>query len=427
MHCSPTSRFAAAILIAVSLAACRTAPIYEVTEAEFVGERATSLEQRAVIIERAADELGWIARRMGSGEIAAKKVVSGHVAIVSIHYDLDQFSIQYKRSNRLSYKDGKIHRTYNTWVQTLNSQIQDMAASVLESPQTTPPQSVAKARRQPGRDDRAEAGEFSQRWAVVVGISQYRFSGPGGFENLDFADNDAKDFYKKLLELGWEEDHISLLVDEQATKRGIEYALESWLRRSGRDDLVLIFWATHGWPDPEDSEKAYFATYDSRPSDLSSGLRMDRVRQSIQERRAKNVVFIADTCHSGKVIRSDDPRAISVVPALEAMQNTKTIPRGWVFITSADSDRKAYEDKAWNNGALTQVLIEGLDGGADGYQSVGRQDGTVSLGELRAYISTRMAEESIRVLGARLEPLFYTTSGDPGIWEINLGFSEKDG
>jgi hypothetical protein len=427
MHCSPTSRFAAAILIAVSLAACRTAPIYEVTEAEFVGERATSLEQRAVIIERAADELGWIARRMGPGEIAAKKVVRGHVAIVSIHYDLDQFSIQYKRSNGLKYKEGEIHRTYNIWVQTLSSQIQDTAASVLESPRSTPPQSVAMARRQPERDDRAEAGEFGQRWAVVVGISQYRFSGPGGFENLDFADNDAKDFYKKLLELGWEEDHISLLVDEQATKRGVEYALESWLRRSGRDDLVVVFWATHGWPDPEDSEKAYFATYDSRPSDLSSGLRMDRVRQSIQERRAKNVVFIADTCHSGKVIRSGDPRSMSVVPALEAMRKTKTIPRGWVFITSADSDRMAYEDKAWSNGALTQVLLEGLDGGADGYQSVGRQDGTVSLGELRAYISNRMAEESIRVLGARLEPLFYTTSGDPGIWEINLEFSEQDG
>jgi uncharacterized caspase-like protein len=346
---------------------------------------------------------------------------------VSIHYDPDQFSIQYKRSNRLRYKDGEIHRTYNKWVQKLNSQIQDMAASGVVSPRTTPPQSVAMARRPPERDNRAEAGEFGQRWAVVVGISQYRFSGPGGFGNLNFADNDAKDFYKKLLELGWEEDHISLLVDEQATKRSIEYALESWLRRSGQNDLVVVFWATHGWPDPEDPEKAYFASYDSKPSDLSSGLRMDRVRQSIQERRAKNVVFIADTCHSGKVIRSDDPRATSVLPALEAMQNTKTIPKGWVFITSADSDRKAYEDKAWSNGALTHVLIEGLDGSADGYQSIGRQDGTVSLGELRAYISSRMVEESIRVLGARLEPLFYTTSGDPAIWEINLEFRENDG
>lgn len=256
---------------------------------------------------------------------------------------------------------------------------------------------------------------------MVIGISRYRSSGSGnGFANLDFADNDANGFYKKLLRLGWEEDHIKLLVDEAATKRNIENALETWLRRSDENDVIVVFWAAHGWPDPADPEKAYFAAHDSVPNDFSSGLRMDRVRESVGERRARNVVFIADTCHSGKVIRSSGSRALGVVPALDAMERRKEIPRGWVFITSADSDRKAYEDKAWKNGALTHVLLHGVEGRADGYKSAGVEDGRVTLGELRLYIEDRMAEESIQILGARLDPLFYTTSGDPAIWDLSL-------
>lgn len=260
-----------------------------------------------------------------------------------------------------------------------------------------------------------------QRWAVVIGVSQYRFAGQGGLGRLAFADKDAKDFANILKTQGWGQDNIRLLTNEKATKRKIEYALETWLQRAGADDLIVLFWSAHGWPDASDVEKAYFACYDSKPSDPSSGFRMDQVRRMLSERKARNVIVIADTCHSGKVIRAGDPKRIAVRPALEAMKRKKQIPKGWIFIASAEPDRKAYEDKAWNNGALTHVLLEGMrDNKADGYQSVGAKDGIVTLGELRAYISDRMREESLNIIGARLDPLFYTTSGDPKIWNLTL-------
>ena len=185
--------------------------------------------------------------------------------------------------------------------------------------------------------------------------------------------------------------------------------------------MVVLFWSAHGWPDPEDSEKAYFACHDSKPSDPSSGWRMDRVRQSLEERGARNVVVIADTCHAGKVIRAGDKKAIAVRPALEAMDRNQQIPKGWVFIASADPDRKAYEDLAWSNGALTHVLLEGLrDATADGYKSSGAEDGIVTLRELKEYIKDRMSEESLNILGSRLDPLFFTTSGDPQIWDLTF-------
>ncbi len=284
-------------------------------------------------------------------------------------------------------------------------------------PSTPAPVQPESSRQSPG----GASAPPPDRWAVIVGIARYQLAAQGVVKDLAFADRDAQDFAKALEKLGWGSDHITLVTNEKATKRAVEKALETWLRRAGPDDQIVLFWSSHGWPDPEDPEKAYFACYDSNPADPSSGLRMDRVRQTLEERKVRNVVIIADTCHSGKVIRSSDPKGISVVPALEAMQRKEQVPKGWVFIASADPDRKAYEDKAWNNGALTHVLLEALGGRADGYKSAGARDGTVTLGELRAYITDRMAEETLNIVGARLLPLFYTTSGDPDIWRLTLG------
>jgi hypothetical protein len=284
-----------------------------------------------------------------------------------------------------------------------------------------PPSNPTSAKLEPSRPTPGPAfAPVANRWAVIVGISKYEFSAPGGMSDLAFAERDAQDFAKTLENLGWGTDHMVLLTNEKATKRGVETALEIWLRRAGPNDQIILFWSSHGWPDLEDPEKASFACYDSKTSDLSSGMRMDRVRQMLEERKARNVVVIADTCHSGKVTRSIDSKAIGVVPALEAMQKSEQVPKGWVFIASADPDRMAYKDKAWNNGALTHVLLEGLNGKADGYKSAGAKDGVVTLGELRAYITDRMAEETLNVVGAKLLPLFYTTSGDTDIWKLTL-------
>jgi uncharacterized caspase-like protein len=258
------------------------------------------------------------------------------------------------------------------------------------------------------------------RWAVVIGISEYQNEAAGGLARLSFADNDAREFAKTLEQQGWNRDHIRMLTNADATKRNVENALETWLRRARPEDVVVLFWSSHGWTDPEDGEKAYFACHDSRPSDPSTGFRMDKVRMALEERGVRNVILIADTCHSGKIVRDSNPKGISVVPALEAMEKKSQIPKGWVFIASADPTRKAYEDKAWNNGALTHVLLEGLRGAADGYKSAGPKDGRVTLGELKEYIKDRMAEEGLNVIGARLEPLFYTTSGNPEIWNLSL-------
>jgi hypothetical protein len=260
---------------------------------------------------------------------------------------------------------------------------------------------------------------FQQSWAVVIGISKYHYTGPNGFKDLIFADDDAKAFAQALKKLGWVDSHIKLLVNETATRRNIMIALESWLSKAGPEDLIVLFWAGHGFPDPEDPEKVYLACHDTDISIPVTGYRMDRVRGALEERKVRNVILLADTCHAGKLITRGG-RGVSIIPHIEKMNRQQTVPKGWIFMVGADSDRLAIENSTWSNGAFTHCLLKGLTSAADGYQSAGPKDTVVTMGELRTYLNTAMPAETQRVLGVAKRPVITTSSGDPGIWSLTL-------
>jgi len=256
-------------------------------------------------------------------------------------------------------------------------------------------------------------------WAVVIGISKYKYSSQNGLKNLIFADDDAKAFAHTLQNLGWSDSHVKILINEEATQRNILIALESWLTKAGPNDQIVLFWAGHGFPDPEDPEKVYFACYDTDIKIPATGYRMDRVRSILEERNTKNVIVLADTCHAGKLITRGD-RGISIVPNIEKMRREQNIPKGWIFMVGADTDRQAIEHTSWTNGAFTHSLLKGLSGEADGFQSSGTVDGVVTLGELRSYMNTAMPNETQKVLGVAKRPVITTSTGDPDIWNLTL-------
>ena len=262
--------------------------------------------------------------------------------------------------------------------------------------------------------------QFSgRRMAVVIGISEYRYLNRGGLTNLIYADDDARSFAETLIRLGWKRSNVNLLINEQATERNIRIALESWLTKAGADDQIVLFWAGHGFPDPEDPEKVYFACHDTDIRIPATGYRMDRVRAALEERGARNVMVFADTCHAGKLITRGD-RGLSIVPNIDKMHRENRTPKGWIFMVGADTDRKAIEHTSWTNGAFTHCLLQALSGAADGYLSSGANDGVVTMGELRAYMNTAMPDETQKVLGAAKRPVIATSAGDPDIWNLTL-------
>lgn len=97
----------------------------------------------------------------------------------------------------------------------------------------------------------------------------------------------SKAFAHSLKKLGWTDSHIKPLVNKEATYRNILIALESWLSKAGPEDQIILFWAGHGYLDPEDPEKVYFTCHDSNLSIPATGYRMDRVRDTLEEKRSE--------------------------------------------------------------------------------------------------------------------------------------------
>ena len=188
--------------------------------------------------------------------------------------------------------------------------------------------------------------------------------------------------------------------------------------------MIFLYWSGHGFPDPEDPEKVYFACHDTDPRIPATGYRMDRVRVALEERGVRNVIVIADTCHAGKLITRGD-KGIGVMPYINNMKLKAKTPKGWIFMVSADSDRKAIEHTSWSNGVFTHCLLKALNGEADGYESVAPKDGIITMRELRTFVSSVMPEESLKVLGVAKHPVITTSTGDPDIWNLSLGMAQK--
>ena len=269
------------------------------------------------------------------------------------------------------------------------------------------------------REERVLENKYRKKFALIIGISTYENQGKDGLTNLLFADDDANDFAQALEKIGWSTSHIKKLVNEEATKRNIQIALESWLTKAGPNDVIVVFWAGHGFPDPEDPQKVYFACYDTEISIPATGYRMDRVRRSLEERRVRNVLFFGDTCHAGKLITRGE-RQNSVASHLKSLREQKKIPKGWIFMVGAETDRYALESSSWSNGAFTHCLIEGIQGKADGFESMGPKDGIVTMRELQGYLNAVMPEKTQKAIGVARRPLITTTTGDSSIWDLSL-------
>ncbi|MFV9646121.1 MAG: caspase family protein, partial [Desulfobacterales bacterium] len=174
-------------------------------------------------------------------------------------------------------------------------------------------------------DSKAIGNKINRRWALVIGISKYKSS---GINPLSYADADAEAFHDQLRKFGWLKSRTRLLTNAKATKQNIEIALESWLSEALPNDLILMFWAGHGIPDPANMEHVYFACYDTIPSIPATGYRMDRVVESLKERGVRNVVVLADTCHAGK-LSTRGSRGIRVNPYVDGLKKKRQVAKGW--------------------------------------------------------------------------------------------------
>lgn len=228
------------------------------------------------------------------------------------------------------------------------------------------------------------------RWAIVVGISRYQ----NERWNLQYAHRDAKTFYELIRKPsggGFLEDHVIKLIDEEATTRNVTRALRSFLQKPAPEDVVLLYFACHGAPDPNRPENVYFITHDTDPDDIpGTALPMREVHLSLQENlSAERTIIIADTCHSGVI--GEGRRAADETGSVNRyLQSLSEMQAGGGMLTSARSNETSQEDAKWGggHGVFTYYLLEGMRGEADRDP----KNGIVTVGELFEYVREKVRE-----------------------------------
>jgi hypothetical protein len=163
--------------------------------------------------------------------------------------------------------------------------------------------------------------DYGDYYALVIGNNRYE-----RFRDLRTAVNDASTV-SKLLKTDYGFD-VKLL--ENATRSEILGSISKLKNRVGRNDNVLIYYAGHGYLDP-DTDDGFWIPVDAAREDESNWLLIDRVRSKIKAMPAKHVMVVADSCFSGKFTRSAVTRGIKIeiasseyVPALQHLIDKKS-------------------------------------------------------------------------------------------------------
>jgi len=116
-----------ALGVVLLLAGCTSRPIMNVTDQPVVsaaGKQLTADQVRNGIVG-AGNALGWVMTPVSPGLVSGRLSLRDHVAVVDVRYTAKTFSITYKDSTNLNYRDGQIHRNYNGWVENLDRDIRN--------------------------------------------------------------------------------------------------------------------------------------------------------------------------------------------------------------------------------------------------------------------------------------------------------------
>jgi hypothetical protein len=260
---------------------------------------------------------------------------------------------------------------------------------------------AARSRKPPTAPPERIGGE---KYAVIVGISKYK-NGGSGLANLKYASRDAsafRDFLESPAGGSFPKENVQELLDEDATSQKLRSALFTFLTKPRPQDLVVIYFAGHGAPDPNDSRNLYLLTYDTQPDDMGGTAFLMSDLQDVFDRivKAKHVITLIDSCHSygisGERFGAKQNNLSNQYLERYASKADRAV------ITASDVSELSLEGEQWGggHGVFTYFVLQGLKNA----EADTNKDGTVTAGELFSYLSERVSQATNHQQNPRAVP-----------------------
>ncbi len=202
-------------------------------------------------------------------------------------------------------------------------------------------------------------------WVFAVGVLNWKHNEMfGSFPVKERRDADLIDFFRQH---DVPADHIVYLQDKQATQQRIDIAFAEQLKKLGRDDLLIVYYAGHGTKS-DNGQDVHLASYDAGDEGVP-GWSVNSIPKKISENCAcQRVLWFIDCCYSGQ--------------AAHAIANSEALP-AFACVTSSSAS-----ETSTGHWTFTEALLDALRGVA--YVDL-NHDGVITLAEFARHAERDLA------------------------------------
>ena len=226
----------------------------------------------------------------------------------------------------------------------------------------------------------SDGQDLGKRYGVLIASS--RFPDEPKLEDLNCPENDV-DGLSAILNDAAVGGFTDLVVIKNQPHHVVLRGIHQVLRKAGRDDLVLIFYAGHGKLDR--AGRLHLATADTVNAELeTTSVPATRIRELIENADTSKTALILDCCYSGAIEKS------FLRGSVDEQLNIMGGGRGTFIMTASTDVQTAREEVRDGFGLFTKHVIGGIEGGAADADG----DGLVTMNELYKYVHRQVLAES---------------------------------
>ena len=281
----------------------------------------------------------------------------------------------------------------------------------------------------------AEFIDFRDRWAILIGVGKYSNA---DIPPLSSPQNDVNSMKKVLIERGgFLENHITTLIDEQVTYKGIRDAFKELSDREviQQDDFVLFYFSGRGaritddlYPDlEEDGLDECLLPYDAKRETKENFLRDDELGQLLNTLNAKGMTIIIDSCYSAI---NEKEKGIPAVDKgndrqRDGITTSDYLPPDTTIILEACAPNEITLDGETIS-PFTQKLIESLNN--DDVDS--NSDSVVAFDELHIHLKKKLEQQTPSLIGkiaaeTLIIPAYVPITSEPSDAKIFIDGKDK--
>ena len=229
--------------------------------------------------------------------------------------------------------------------------------------------------------------------ALLIGIADYQQVKPLPQQ----VRNDVQDIHAALVDphlCAYPPEHVTLLLDGQATQAAIRQALTDLAGKTDAASTVLLYISSHGAQVTTGGlAEEYLLPVDARLTAdwqlvTNTAIAGAELAAALKAIPARKLLVVLDCCHAAGIGVLKDVTSAQVKDGLSpAIYQRLASGQGRAVLASADRDEKSYILPGARNSLFTQHLLAGLRGG------VASEDGLIRLFGLFEYVQPKVTSD----------------------------------